>query len=412
MGNMLIAQSGGPTCAANASLAGAVQEALVCTGIGHIYGALNGIQGLLSRSIIDLKAQLKTPEDFDTLARTPAMALGSCRLRLPREENEPELYKKIDGIFSDYGISYFFYIGGNDSMDTVDKLSRHFAKSGRDVRVVGIPKTIDNDLPMSDHSPGFGSAAKFIATSMLEIIRDCNVYDTDSVTVVEIMGRNAGWLTAAAALPRTVGAGAPHLVYLPEVAFDPESFLRDVKEIQKSARNCIVAVSEGVRLESGAFAGQHFQSGVVDAFGHSYLSGIGKYLETLVREKIGCKVRSIELNVLQRCSCHAMSATDLKESLTIGKRAVRAALDGKTGVMMAFRRISDQPYMIDIDSKPVSQIANRERLVPKTWICEKGNDIDERIYEYLLPLIKGEVPYTAKNGMPVHFVLRKTIAEP
>ena len=411
MNNMLIAQSGGPTAAINASLSGAIQEAIRSKEIDGIYGALNGIQGVLAGTIVDLRAQFARQEDFSILECTPAMALGSCRFRLPEEDADSALYEKIDEIFHHYQIAYFFYIGGNDSMDTVDKLARHFSKTGQNIKVIGIPKTIDNDLPGTDHSPGFGSSAKFIATAMLEIIRDCYVYDTDSVTIVEIMGRHAGWLTAAAALPRTVGARAPHLIYLPEVAFDPEQFIQDVKEVQCLTRNCIVAVSEGVRLANGSFAAENFQSGVVDAFGHRYLSGVGKYLEALVREKIGCKVRSIELNVLQRCSSHLMSATDVREARKIGSYAIRFALQGHTGVMMVLERVSNRPYMVRIGCKPVSEIANREQLVPRTWINKRGNDVTDEMFEYLLPLIEGEVPYPTQNGMPVHFVLDKTIVK-
>jgi len=411
MSNMLIAQSGGPTAAVNASLSGAVQEAIRSGEIGQIYGALNGVEGMLAGTIIDLRAQFSRQEDFTILECTPAMALGSCRFRLPQEEEDPSLYEKIDGIFRRYDIGYFFYIGGNDSMDTVDKLSRHFSRTGQDIRIIGIPKTIDNDLSGSDHSPGFGSSAKFIATTMLEIIRDCYVYDTDSVTIVEVMGRNAGWLTAAAALPRTVGARAPHLIYLPEAVFDPKQFIQDVREIQSLTRNCIVAVSEGVRLSDGSFAAESFQSGVVDAFGHRYLSGVGKYLEALVRDQIGCKVRSIELNVLQRCASHLLSATDVRESRKIGSYAIRFALQGRTGVMMVFDRVSNRPYMVRIDCKPIGGIANREQLVPRSWINKQGNDITEEMFEYLLPLIEGEVPYPTQNGMPQHFVLNKSIVE-
>lgn len=409
MSNMLIAQSGGPTAAINASLSGAIQEAIRSGEIGQVYGALNGVEGMLAGTIIDLRAQFSRQEDFTVLECTPAMALGSCRFRLPREDEDPALYQKIDKIFHHYDIGYFFYIGGNDSMDTVDKLSRHFARTGQDIRIIGIPKTIDNDLPGTDHSPGFGSAAKFIATSVLEIIRDCYVYDTDSVTIVEIMGRHAGWLAASAALPRTVGARAPHLIYLPEAAFDPERFIQDVKEILSLTRNCIVAVSEGVRLSDGTFAAENFQSGVVDAFGHRYLSGVGKYLEALVRDKVGCKVRSIELNVLQRCSSHLLSATDVREARKIGSYAIRFALQGQTGVMMVFERVSNRPYMVRIGCRPVAEIANREQLVPRSWINKQGNDITEEMFDYLLPLIEGEVPYPTQNGMPQHFVLEKSI---
>lgn len=414
MKNMLIAQSGGPTAAINASLSGAVQEAIRSREIGQIYGALNGIQGILKRSIIDLKAQFSRQEDFFALECTPAMALGSCRFRLPDPESAEgrALFENIRETFRLYDIGYFFYIGGNDSMDTVHKLSLFFQEAGEDIKVMGIPKTIDNDLPLTDHTPGFGSAAKFIATAMLEIIRDCNVYDTHSVTIVEIMGRHAGWLTASAALPRTVGARAPQLIYLPEVAFDPEQFLKDVAEVQKISRNCIVAVSEGVKLANGSFVAEDFQSGLVDAFGHRYLSGVGKYLENLVRDRMGCKVRSIELNVLQRCSSHLMSATDLNEARRIGSHAVRHALSGDTGRVMVMERVSNRPYLINIGLGDVSQIANREQLVPREWINKAGNDVTGEMFEYLLPLIEGEVAYPTVNGMPQHFLLNTELAPP
>ncbi|MCI5801792.1 MAG: 6-phosphofructokinase [Oscillospiraceae bacterium] len=414
MKNMLIAQSGGPTAAINASLSGAVQEAIRSREIDRVYGALNGIQGILKRTIIDLKSQFSRQEDFFALECTPAMALGSCRFRLPDPESAEgrALFENILETFRLYDIGYFFYIGGNDSMDTVYKLSLFFQEVGEDIRVMGIPKTIDNDLPLTDHTPGFGSAAKFISTAMLEIIRDCNVYDTHSVTIVEIMGRHAGWLTAAAALPRTVGARAPQLIYLPEVPFDPEQFLKDVAEVQKITQNCIVAVSEGVRLANGSFVAEDFQSGLVDAFGHRYLSGVGKYLENLVRDRIGCKVRSIELNVLQRCSSHLMSATDLNEARRIGSHAVRHALAGDTGRVMVMERVSNRPYLINIGLGDVSRIANREQLVPREWINKAGNDVTGEMFEYLLPLIEGEVAYPTLNGMPQHFLLNTELAPP
>ena len=409
-GNVIVGQSGGPTAVINSSLAGVFKTAKD-RGAKKVYGMLHGIQGLLQERYVDLEEHIKSDLDIELLKRTPSAYLGSCRFKLPEICDDREIYDKIFSILDKLEVEYFFYIGGNDSMDTVDKLSRHFSRTGQDIKVIGIPKTIDNDLPGSDHSPGFGSSAKFIATAMLEIIRDCYVYDTDSVTIVEIMGRHAGWLTASAALPRTVGARAPHLIYLPEVAFDPEQFIRDVKQVQSLTRNCIVAVSEGVRLADGTFAAENFQSGVVDAFGHRYLSGVGKYLESLVREKIGCKVRSIELNVLQRCSSHLMSATDVREARKIGSYAIRFALQGHTGVMMVFERVSNRPYMVRIGCKPVSEIANREQLVPREWINKQGNDVTDEMFEYLLPLIEGEVPYPTQNGMPVHFVLNQSIVE-
>ena len=407
-GACIIGQSGGPTAVINASLCGAVQAWKEAGQEGRVYGMLNGIEGFLADQVTDLTAL--SEEELKLLRLTPAAYLGSCRFKLP-EDLTDAVYSAVFDNLREMNIGYFLYVGGNDSMDTVDKLSRFAARTGSDVRFIGIPKTIDNDLPGSDHSPGFGSSAKFIATAMLEIIRDCYVYDTDSVTIVEIMGRHAGWLTASAALPRTVGARAPHLIYLPEVAFDPEQFIRDVKQVQSLTRNCIVAVSEGVRLADGTFAAENFQSGVVDAFGHRYLSGVGKYLESLVREKIGCKVRSIELNVLQRCSSHLMSATDVREARKIGSYAIRFALQGHTGVMMVFERVSNRPYMVRIGCKPVSEIANREQLVPREWINKQGNDVTDEMFEYLLPLIEGEVPYPTQNGMPVHFVLNQSIVE-
>lgn len=408
-GACIIGQSGGPTAVINASALGAIQAALQCEHVTHVLGAANGIEGVLNERLYDMVQE--DPEELELLKYTPASALGSCRYRMADPSVDDADYRRLLEVFRRYGVRYFFYNGGNDSMDTCNKISKFMQQSGYECRVIGIPKTIDNDLYGTDHCPGFGSAAKFIATSCMEVHQDLRVYDKGRVTIVEIMGRHAGWLTAAAALPRTVGARAPHLIYLPEVAFDPEQFIQDVKEVQCLTRNCIVAVSEGVRLANGSFAAENFQSGVVDAFGHRYLSGVGKYLEALVREKIGCKVRSIELNVLQRCSSHLMSATDVREARKIGSYAIRFALQGHTGVMMVLERVSNRPYMVRIGCKPVSEIANREQLVPRTWINKRGNDVTDEMFEYLLPLIEGEVPYPTQNGMPVHFVLDKTIVK-
>ena len=365
--NLIVGQSGGPTAVINSSLHGVVSEGLSHPDtIEHVYGMVNGIEGFLNDCILDFEEALPG-EDLNGLKSTPGAYLGSCRYKLPESLEDP-VYPALFKKFEELNIGWFFYIGGNDSMDTVSKLSRYAEHIGSSIRVIGEPKTIDNDLVHTDHTPGFGSAAKYVASTVREITTDANVYEKKSVTIIEIMGRHAGWLTAAAALPRTVGARAPHLIYLPEVAFDPEQFIQDVKEVQCLTRNCIVAVSEGVRLANGSFAAENFQSGVVDAFGHRYLSGVGKYLEALVREKIGCKVRSIELNVLQRCSSHLMSATDVREARKIGSYAIRFALQGHTGVMMVLERVSNRPYMVRIGCKPVSEIANREQLVPRTWI--------------------------------------------
>lgn len=403
--NMLIGQSGGPTVAINASLAGAIKRAMKCEQIGEIYGTLNGLEGVLKQNIIDLRKDLRSVEDFQMLQATPAMALGSCRYKL--SEAPDEVYKQILETFHRYGIGYFFYIGGNDSMDTVKKLSAYFTSLGEDIKCVGIPKTIDNDLPCTDHTPGFGSAAKYIATSVAEIACDSAVYDVSSVTIVEIMGRNAGWLTAASALARRGDCTAPHLIYLPEVVFDPEAFLQKLQELGKTVKNIIVAVSEGVRLANGEYVASS-QSGLTDAFGHRYLAGVGKYLEDLVRERLGCKVRAVELNVLQRSASHLYSGTDIKEANRIGAEAVQYAVNGKTGVMAICKRLSNHPYLIAYDCAGIGQVANLEKKVPVEWIAANGCDITDDLLEYLRPLVLGEAKEFVSDGIPVYFSFDKT----
>lgn len=405
--NMLIGQSGGPTVAINASLSGAIKRAMAAKEIDRIYGTKAGIEGILQDNIIALEPHLKTGMDFELLEHTPAMALGSCRYKLPEYEEKPEIYEKVEQIFEKYDIGYFFYIGGNDSMDTVKKLSFYFKQKGKDVRVVGIPKTIDNDLACTDHTPGFGSAAKYVATSILEITRDSGVYDLPSVTIVEIMGRNAGWLTASAALARMAGTSAPHLIYLPERAFDMEQFLADVKEQIAKVQNVVIAVSEGVRLADGTYVAESCQSQMVDVFGHKYLSGVGRFLESVVRERIGCKVRAVELNVLQRCAVHIGSSTDISEAKEVGAAAVRCAVKGKTGVVIVMERVSDAPYLVEYHDRPVEEIANIEKTVPSEWINEKGNDVTEEMVNYLRPLILGETMQFMENGLPKHFTFEE-----
>ena len=408
--NLIIAQSGGPTTAINASLAGIVEAGKESGRFGRIYGALNGVEGLLSRRIIDLGEQLPDQHSLDLLSSTPAMALGSCRYRMPVPGSieAQEVYSQIEQVFEEYDIGCFFYIGGNDSMDTAHKLSLYFSGHGKDIRVIGVPKTIDNDLPVTDHTPGYGSAAKFIATSMLEIIRDSEVYNVQSVTIVEIMGRNAGWLTAASCLPRFLGGNAPHLIYLPETPFTFEKFLKDVTQAHEDHKAVIVAVSEGVRTPDGKYAAESTQSGKTDAFGHKYLAGIGKYLEQLVTEHIGCKVRSIELNVPQRCSAHLASKTDLEEARLIGRKAVEAALAGETGKMMVFERLSNHPYQISISTCDIGRVAFQEKTFPKKWLNHEGTFVTQEAFEYLLPLVQGEVKHEMKDGFPVHFLFDKT----
>lgn len=403
--NIVVAQSGGPTCAINASLAGAFKRGCKSDKIDKIYGSINGINGIIRQNLVDLSDYIKSEEDIKLLINTPSTALGSCRYKLAECEKDESDYKKIVECLKKYDIGMFFYIGGNDSMDTVMKLSAYFSENNIDIKVIGIPKTIDNDLCGTDHSPGFGSAAKYVAATMQEIIRDSRVYSVKSVTIVEIMGRHAGWLTASSCCLRANGEIAPHLIYLPEVHFSTEKFLEDVKRIQSEHDAVIVAVSEGVRTEDGSFAAEEFQSQKSDAFGHQYLSGIGKCLENIVSKELNCKVRSIELNVMQRCSSHIASLTDLCESEEIGEAAVEAALDGKTGRMMCYNRDSNSPYKMHIGDISVFDTANKEQYFPIEWINSEHNNVTDEALEYFLPLIQGETETKMKNGMPVHFVI-------
>ena len=403
--NIVVAQSGGPTCAINASLAGVFKRGCKSDKIDKIYGSINGINGIIRQNLVDLSDYIKSEEDIKLLINTPSTALGSCRYKLAEREKVESDYKKIVECLKKYDIGMFFYIGGNDSMDTVMKLSAYFSENNIDIKVIGIPKTIDNDLCGTDHSPGFGSAAKYVAATMQEIIRDSRVYSVKSVTIVEIMGRHAGWLTASSCCLRANGEIAPHLIYLPEVHFSTEKFLEDVKRIQSEHDAVIVAVSEGVRTEDGSFAAEEFQSQKSDAFGHQYLSGIGKCLENIVSKELNCKVRSIELNVMQRCSSHIASLTDLCESEEIGETAVEAALDGKTGRMMCYNRDSNSPYKMHIGDISVFDTANKEQYFPIEWINSEHNNVTDEALEYFLPLIQGETETKMKNGMPVHFVI-------
>ncbi|MBS4784755.1 MAG: 6-phosphofructokinase [Clostridiales bacterium] len=402
--NLLVAQSGGPTAVINASLCGVIQEAMRHPEeIGAVYGAVNGIQGILEGRIVRVDSQMNTARDFELLSHTPASALGSCRYKMPAPDQGGDEYSRVLEMFRRWNIGYFAYIGGNDSMDTANKIAEYCYEHGEEVRVVGVPKTIDNDLPITDHCPGFGSAAKYIATTLLEIAADAGVYPMKTVTVVEIMGRNAGWLTAAACLARETGSSAPHLIYLPEAPFDTERFLEDVSAQLDRHDSVVVAVSEGVRLSDGSYVAESMQSGQVDAFGHKYLSGVGKYLERLIAARLGCKVRSVELSVLQRAAAHLQSATDRQEAVRAGEEAVRTMLTGGTRVMVAYRRVSDVPYLIDYVTAPLREVANVEHKIPREWINERGNDVTADLIRYLLPLIQGEEKCPMKNGMPLHF---------
>lgn len=408
-GNAIVGQSGGPTAAINATLAGVIDAALDAAArgeIGRLYGMKNGVEGLLAENLIDLSARFADRRDeLQTLCNTPASALGSCRKKLPDSASGVDTYEKVLSVFRKYDIRYFFYIGGNDSMDAVAKLSAYFADCAYEVRIIGVPKTIDNDLAETDHTPGFGSAAKYIATTVHEILRDCAVYTVPAVTLVEIMGRDAGWLTAAAALPGAIGPAAVDLLYAPERPFRPDVFLSDVRAALARHPNVVVALSEGLRTEDGRYVGAGVQSGAVDTFGHRYLAGTGKALEHFVKEQIGCKVRSVELNLPQRCASHLSSRTDIEESFAVGRRAVQAALDGESGRMVAIRRLQNDPYRVTLDTVPVSRVANAVRTLPDAYINAAGNGVTDACIAYLRPLICGEVAPAYRDGLPVHCVL-------
>lgn len=404
--NIAVAQSGGPTCAINASLAGVFSAGKKSGKFEKIYGAFNGIEGILENRLIDLSEVITDDEKYQLLLRTPSAVLGSCRRKLPDYHESSEIYEKITDVLHNNNIGVFFYIGGNDSMDTVAKYSSYLEENSiNDIKVIGIPKTIDNDLCETDHSPGFGSAAKYVCSTVQEITRDSNVYCIPSVTIIEAMGRHAGWLAASSCCIRANGENAPHLIYLPEMTFSIEKFLSDVKNEMKKHKAVIVVVSEGVKTAEGKFAAEEFQSGQKDVFGHSYLAGIGKFLEKLVAAEIGCKVRSIELNVMQRCSSHIASREDIESSAAIGAAAVEAAISGKSGCMMTFIRESDKPYRFRIETADASKAANSEKLFPREWINEEGNNVLPAALDYFMPLIQGEILPIMKNGMPLHMTI-------
>ena len=403
--NVLAGQSGGPTAVINGSLYGVVSKSLESENIDKVYGMINGIEGFLAGKVMDMEP-LREDGELERMRTTPGSYLGSCRYKLPEDLNDPvypELFKK----FEEYNIGYVFYIGGNDSMDTVSKLSRYAAGHDSQIRIIGVPKTIDNDLVHTDHTPGFGSAAKYVATSVREIAVDASVYDNKkSVTIVEIMGRHAGWLTAASALARQFENDNPVLIYLPERAFDPEDFIAKVKENLEKKSNLVVCISEGINDGNGTFICELASDVGVDTFGHKMLTGSGKYLENLVKEKVGVKVRSVELNVCQRCSSSCLSKTDLNEAVGSGRFAVDAALSGETGKMITFIRKDADEYELEFGTADVNEICNEEKPVPQDWITEDGADVTEEFIRYAAPLIQGKVEVPMKDGLP-HFAYRR-----
>ena len=420
---VLVAQSGGPTVAINASLAGVIAGVVRSGEYERIIGAANGILGVLNERFTDLSIfenDVKAGNDsisdivisgnddvqkawcpksqLDRLAVTPSMYLGSCRFKLPFYEEDSRLYEKIFAILDKNNIGMFFYIGGNDSMDTVNKLSAYAKSISSDIRFAGIPKSIDNDLPHTDHTPGYGSAAKYIAASIAEMAHDVKIYDIPCVTIIELMGRNAGWLTGAAALARSEYNELPQLIYLPEVDFDKDEFIEDVKnELKKS--NCVmVAVSEGIHDSDG----NYINAGTSDTFGHDQLGGAAKTLEFLVKEKLHIKCRSVEINIMQRCAAHMAAGPDIREAYELGIAGAKYALEGNTGFIPVLKRISDAPYRSVIEYADLKSIANVEKKVPLEWINKAHNNVTDNMLEYVKPLIKGEILLPYKNGLPDH----------
>jgi len=405
MKNLIVGQSGGPTAVINSSLYGVIKEGLQSSEkIEHVYGMINGIEGFLKDRYMDMRADI-SDETLSALRTTPGAYLGSCRYKLPEDLNDP-VYPKLFEKFEALNIGYFFYIGGNDSMDTVSKLSRYADSHDSDIRIMGIPKTIDNDLVLTDHTPGFGSAAKYVATSVCEIGIDASVYEAKSVTIVEIMGRHAGWLTAASVLARKFENDNPILIYLPEVPFIKDAFLKQLEKAFETRNNLVVCVSEGINDGKGTFICEYASEVGTDSFGHKMLTGCGKYLENLIKERLGVKVRSVELNVNQRCSTFAQSLTDAKEASKAGSFGVQAALEGETGKMISFIRDNSVSYDISCGLVDVNEVCNKEKTVPLSWITNDGSDIAQEFIDYALPLIQGNPAIPMKNGLP-NFAYRK-----
>ena len=403
--NVIVGQSGGPTSVINSSLAG-VYETAKALGARKVYGMRYGIQGFLEKNIIDLREKFDSDLKVELLKRTPSAFLGSCRFKLPEIGANREMYDKIFAILEEYEIDAFFYIGGNDSMDTIKKLSDYAILMNSPIRFVGVPKTIDNDLAATDHTPGFGSAAKYIASVTKELIRDGLVYDIRSATIIEVMGRNAGWLTGAAALVKCEDCEGVDLIYMPEVAFDVEKFVAEVGRIFERKKSIVVAISEGVKTAEGKYVFEltnHTE--YVDAFGHKQLSGTAKYLASLVAEKYDCKTRAIELSSLQRCAGHMTSRVDITEAYQVGGSAVKAAFDGETGKMVTLCRVSTEPYICTTGLYDVHKVANIEKKVPLEWIINDGTYVSDDLIRYIRPLIQAELTPIMIKGQPQHIVI-------
>ena len=404
-GACIIGQSGGPTAVINASAQGVIQTALKADCITRVLGAAHGIKGVLEDKLYDMSQE--NPAELDLLQYTPSSALGSCRYKLADPDVDDTDYKRILEIFEKYNVRYFFYNGGNDSMDTCNKISKYMQKVGYECRIMGVPKTIDNDLNGTDHCPGFASAAKYIATSCMEVYQDARVYDTGMVTVIEIMGRHAGWLAGSAALASLTGCG-PDLVYLPETDFDMDKFLSDVKAVYDKTGKCMVAVSEGIHFADGRFVSEA-ETSATDGFGHAQLGGLAVKLADIIKKQTGAKVRGIELSLLQRCGSHLASKTDVEEAWRAGSAAVEAAVSGVTDKMVAFQCAREGGYKCETILEPLDIVANFEKKVPREWINEAGNGVNQAFIDYVLPLIQGESDTPKENGLPRFAHLKKVL---
>lgn len=404
--NVIVGQSGGATSVINSTLAGVYQTAKR-RGAGIVYGMRNGVQGLLDRRVVNIDSQISSELDIELLKRTPSSFLGSCRYKLPEWQQDKALYEKLFAILAELDIGYFFYIGGNDSMDTINKLTDYGRSIGSEIRFIGVPKTIDNDLMVTDHTPGYGSAAKYIGVVMKELIRDASVYGTKYVTVVEIMGRNAGWLTAAAALARGEDCEGVDMICLPEIPFNVEHFIEKVRAMQEKKPSIVIAVSEGVKLEDGRYVCELSDDvHAVDAFGHKSLTGTARYLANRVAREMDTKTRCVELSTLQRCAGHMTSRTDVTEAYQVGGAAVKAAFEGHTGMMVALKRISNDPYQCTTELHPVEEVANLEKMIPMEWINADHTNMTEEFLAYARPLIQAELPAFFVNGLPNHICLK------
>ena len=404
-GACIIGQSGGPTAVINASAQGVIQTALKTPCITQVLGAAHGIKGVLEDKLYDMAQE--DPAELDLMKYPPSSALGSCRYKLADPDVDDTDYQRILEIFKKYNVRYFFYNGGNDSMDTCNKISKYMQKVGYECRIMGVPKTIDNDLNGTDHCPGFASAAKYIATSCAEVWQDAHVYDTGMVTIIEIMGRHAGWLAGSAALASLTGCG-PDLVYLPETDFDMDRFLSDVKAVYDKTGKCMVAVSEGIHYADGTFVSEA-KTSATDGFGHAQLGGLASMLAETVKQKLGAKVRGIELSLLQRCGSHLASKTDVEEAYLAGQAAVEAAAEGFTDKMVAFQCTRDGSYACKTVLEPLDIVANFEKKVPRAWINEAGNGVTQEFIDYVLPLIQGETDAPKENALPRFARLKKVL---